>query len=170
MSYNLDLKPATCWQAFDSTTGNFYSFERLLDLQIWNPGTKQRFSSALDSTSHPVFKEWNKIKVAGYDKMMIDSKRRIWFISYNQHVYRYDLNKEEMKYFSLKVLADKLGKDTLNDIGGIINFMMEDRQHNIWLATSGLGLLLLDQQNDDFLSISSSEKNHSWTALQLSHR
>jgi len=90
--------------------------------------------------------------------LFLDHQRNLWVSTWSKYFYKYNLDNHSLKKYSLEEIKIKAKLQTEKDQVYLINAFMEDRQHQLWMATDNAGLLRYDHDHDDFDVMTSDDR------------
>ena len=90
---------------------------------------------------------------------MTDSRQNIWVTTWRDIFYKYDNETKRVSRYSLSAIKTKEEGRKASDAGLLINCIMEDDNHTIWIGTENAGLLRYDREKDNFDYCIVQEKN-----------
>jgi signal transduction histidine kinase/DNA-binding response OmpR family regulator/ligand-binding sensor domain-containing protein len=94
-------------------------------------------------TSSPVFSQITD-RLSSPSDMMIDSKGNLWMLFLGPEVVHYDFKKKKIKIHR-ELIANKPLEQSIRT-----NSIFEDKNHRIWIATSGKGLCKYNEKTAKF--------------------
>jgi ligand-binding sensor domain-containing protein/anti-sigma regulatory factor (Ser/Thr protein kinase) len=142
------------------STGNYTWATAGTRLFLFNKKSKIVYSDAFNPEQHPLLQPSIFIK-DGYDLrfLMIDSKQDIWVTTWGNLFYRYDSKTKKVSRYSLSAIKIKEQGSKGTAANLLINFILEDDHHTIWIATENAGLLRYNPEKNNFDYCISQEKN-----------
>jgi ligand-binding sensor domain-containing protein/putative methionine-R-sulfoxide reductase with GAF domain len=90
--------------------------------------------------------------------ILIDSRRNIWITTWGDMLYKYDAATNKISSYSLSAIKAKEEGRKIS-AGPLINCMLEDDNHTIWIGTENAGLLRYNDGKDNFDYCITQEKN-----------
>jgi len=145
--------------ATDSTSNTTWALTSGSQLYMFDKKSKTAYSNSFNPLRHPLLQP----ALYGTRKhlfrfVMIDSKRDIWITTWNDMLYRYNDATKKVSAYSLASINKPEGKKESSAIP-LINCMLEDDNHTLWLGTENAGLLRYNREQDNFDYCISREKN-----------
>jgi ligand-binding sensor domain-containing protein len=117
----------------------------------FNKKNKTLFSSTANPAAHPLLQSlFYGARKASVKYVMMDSRQNVWVTTWGDAFYKYDNAAKKVSTFSLSVIKKKEGQYKTTIAGLIINCIMEDDNHTIWIGTEGAGLLRYNTAKDNF--------------------
>ena len=152
--FNLSNGPAYANQSSfisSENNGNYTWVMRGSQLNLFDRKNKAVYSNNFNPGHHPLL-AW---KILGTGKQfaryfMVDSKQNIWVTTWGNFFYRYDRVTQKISTYSLSSVKSKQEGRKSSDVGLLINSMIEDHNHKIWIGTENAGLLCYNEQRDNF--------------------
>jgi ligand-binding sensor domain-containing protein len=151
---NLSVLPASAHQATymatDSTNNNTWMATGT-QLFLFDKKRKTVWSDDSNPGLHPLLKVSsydNKIKLLRF--VMIDSRKNIWVTTWADSLYRYDDETKKISRYSLSAIKVKEGGRKENTARPLVNCILEDDHHVIWIGTEQAGLLRYNREKDNF--------------------
>ena len=114
--------------------------------------TKRAYTASDNPLHHSLLTEAAGITAKA---IAIDSRHNIWFSTWTQQFFCFDDKTKKLKRYSL--LSIKPGHN--EDVQLLVNYILEDDHHTVWLATANAGLLKYDPQKDNFSVINADPDN-----------
>ncbi len=152
--YNLSNDPANANQSSfisSENNGNYTWVMRGSHLNLFDRRNKVVYSNKFNPEHHPLLAF--KMAEAGKSSarfVMIDSKQNIWITTWGDFFYKYDKATQKISTYSLSSIKSKEEGRKTSDVGLLINSMIEDHNHKIWVGTENTGLLRYNEQRDNF--------------------
>ena len=151
---NLNVMPAnghhTVYKVTDSTTRNTWVVAGR-QLYLFDSKNKTVRSEGLNPGQHPL------LQSASYGSegkllrfIMIDSRKNIWVTTWDEMFYKYDDSTKKISRYSLSEIQKKEKGGEPPAAIPLINCMLEDDNHTIWVGTEHAGLLRYNREKDDF--------------------
>ena len=91
--------------------------------------------------------------------MKIKKKKNIWVATWGDMLYKYDDVSKKVSSYSLTAIKIKEQGNKITDANLLVNCMMEDDNHMIWVGTENAGLLRYNSEKDNFDYCIAQEKN-----------
>jgi ligand-binding sensor domain-containing protein len=123
-----------------------------LGLVLLDTKTKKVYTPAYNPLHIPLLTQTAGITVKA---LTLDSRHNIWINTWVHEFYRYEQTTQKLVRYSLNSLTSRHGED----VPLLVNQVMEDDHHVIWLTTSNAGLLQYDVQDDSFTAITAEPNN-----------
>ncbi|MGG9962860.1 two-component regulator propeller domain-containing protein [Ferruginibacter sp. SUN106] len=160
----LDTHAANPYQssyiALDSRNNNLW-IANYRDLYLFNRKDRTVWSSTFDPAYHPLLQAlFYGTRNTSVRYLMIDSRHNIWVTTWSDKLYKYDDSTKKVSTYSLSVIKKREEGDKTAVAGLLIDCMLEDDAHNIWIGTEGAGLLRYNPGKDNFDYCISSKKNN----------
>ncbi len=93
----------------------------------------------------------------GFRFIMIDSRQNIWLSTWGDDLYRYDALLNKVFTYSLRALSPTVRPQGIDILIPLVNTMLEDDHHHVWIGTENRGLLSYDLESDEFTRLLSTE-------------
>jgi ligand-binding sensor domain-containing protein len=161
----LNIHPANTYQSAYMTTDNNDNtwFENYPVLYLINKKNKTIYSSKNNPGSHPLLQavadgmpEKNSERF-----VFTDSRQNVWATTWWDKFYRYDNSTGKVTTYSLAAIKGKQGNGKITSEDFLINYILEDDHHTIWIATENTGLLRYNNEKDNFDYCTAQENNRS---------
>ena len=108
------------------------------------------YSHEYNPIHHPLLNVlYNKSRAGGLRYVMKDSRKNIWVTTWGDTVYKYNNDLNKVSIYLLSTL-NKTIVNTTSSPPILINCMIEDNHHTIWVATENAGLLRYNYEKDKF--------------------
>jgi ligand-binding sensor domain-containing protein/putative methionine-R-sulfoxide reductase with GAF domain/anti-sigma regulatory factor (Ser/Thr protein kinase) len=82
--------------------------------------------------------------------VMLDSKKNIWVTTWGDVLIKINDETKKINTYSLSALKSKQEGKKVSAAGLLINCIMEDNNHTIWIGTENAGLLKYNNEKDNF--------------------
>jgi ligand-binding sensor domain-containing protein len=138
-------------------------------LFVFDKKTKRAYSDDFNPIQHPLLQPSSY----GPDEkflrfVMIDSKRNIWVTGWGDAFYKYDDKTKKVTKYLLSVIRPNTNGLKQPAATPLINCMLEDDNHSIWVGTENAGLLRYNPLKDNFDYIIAQGKNSE--SIQYRHK
>jgi ligand-binding sensor domain-containing protein/anti-sigma regulatory factor (Ser/Thr protein kinase) len=160
---HLNILPANARQgsymATDSSGNNTWVVTGS-QLLLFDKRTRKVYSDNFNPGHHPLLQQLLYSTRRGDIRfIMIDSRQNIWFTTWSDILYKYDEGTKKISAFSLLALKTKQDGGKISAATPLINCILEDDNHTIWVGTEHAGLLRYNRENDNFDYCIAREKN-----------
>ncbi|MEO5890421.1 MAG: two-component regulator propeller domain-containing protein [Ferruginibacter sp.] len=91
--------------------------------------------------------------------VMIDSRRNIWLTTWGNELYRFDQETKKISTYFLTAIKEKEQASGAPAVTPLVNCILEDDHHTIWVGTEHTGLLRYNPVKDNFDYCIAQEKN-----------
>jgi ligand-binding sensor domain-containing protein/putative methionine-R-sulfoxide reductase with GAF domain len=148
--WNLNCKNSNqlCNIANDSNNTWLVSEPQLLFL---NEKNKRVYSGSFNPEHHPLLQRSSyKPGKLVFRFIMTDSRQNIWVTTWGDFLYRYDAKTKKVSTYSLAALKKPQAGHATPNAPPIVNCMLEDDNHTIWIGTDNAGLLRFNKEKDNF--------------------
>jgi ligand-binding sensor domain-containing protein/putative methionine-R-sulfoxide reductase with GAF domain len=149
----------TSLTATDSSNNNTW-IAKYTQLYLFDKKNNKIWTSLKNPEHHPLLKAVHKEKSKTSIRfVMIDHRQNIWVTTWYDKLYRYDNNTKKIRTYSLAAIKAQEADNKMATGGLLINSMLEDENHTIWIATENAGLLRYNNEKDNFDYCIAQEKN-----------
>lgn len=160
---NLNILPAnahkTSYIATDSVSNTTWVASSS-ELLLFDKKTRKVYSDNFNPIDHPLLKRTSYGKKEALLRfIMIDSRQNIWVTSWKDILYKYDPVTKQISTYSLSAIKPKTEGRNEPVASPLINCMLEDDHHNIWIGTENAGLLRYNKEKENFDYIIARDKN-----------
>ena len=160
--YTFNILPPNAHQSSPLATdftGNNTWVANLSHLLLFDKKNKKVFSQYFNPDHHPLLQPlFDGTPEKSPRFIMIDSRQNIWVTTWGDLLHKYDNKTKKVTLYSLSDVKKKQdGK--LSGATPLINCMLEDDNHSIWVGTENAGLLRYNPENDNFDYCIAREKN-----------
>ncbi|HET9825128.1 MAG TPA: two-component regulator propeller domain-containing protein, partial [Chitinophagaceae bacterium] len=114
--------------------------------------TKRAYTAADNPLHHSLLTQAGGISAKA---IMVDSRHNIWFSTWTHQFFCFDAQTKRLRSYSLLSIKPEHNED----VQLLVNYILEDDHHSIWLATANAGLLKYDPQKDNFTVINANPDN-----------
>src|SRR5258708_3830480 len=151
---NTNVFPAnthrTSFVAADSISGRTWLASES-GLFLLDKTTKRVYSDKFNPEHHPLLAP----AFCGAGKkllrfIMTDSRQNTWVTTWGDLFYKYDAVTKKISTYSLSAIKAREECRKASSAGLLINCMLEDNDHTLWIATENAGLLRYNSGNDSF--------------------
>ncbi len=120
-------------------------------LYLFDKKNKRIYSADYNPYHHPLLDiNLPESKKTDTRFIMVDSKQNIWITTWGNFFYKYDAATKKVRSYSLSEIKTKEQNKKSSAAGLLINSMLEDNHHNIWIGTENAGLLKYNNEEDNF--------------------
>jgi ligand-binding sensor domain-containing protein len=131
-------------------------------LLLFDGKTKKVYSDNFNPAHHPLLQPSSFAAGRFIRFVMMDSRQNIWVTGWGDILYKYDNKTKEVRMYSISVINPMAGGQGKPATAPIINCMMEDDNHTVWIGTENAGLLRYNPAKDNFdYIIAQDESNES---------
>jgi ligand-binding sensor domain-containing protein/anti-sigma regulatory factor (Ser/Thr protein kinase) len=112
---------------------------------------KSLYSKNANPQRHPLLDSSCYQKAGDYFRFILqDSRQNIWVSTWGNALLKYDPVTRKISYYSLASIQAREKAGRPSDAIPLINCMLEDDNHTIWIGTENAGLLRYDSAKDQF--------------------
>jgi ligand-binding sensor domain-containing protein/putative methionine-R-sulfoxide reductase with GAF domain len=154
LPYNVSILPAEAHQTSGIATdiaGNSTWVGGNSQLFLFDKKTRKVYSENFNPDNHPLLQPLlygTRGKLIRF--IMIDSRQNIWITTWSDIFYKYNEATKKVSSYSLTAIKTNEDGSTASADGLLINCMLEDDNHTIWVGTEGAGLLRYNPEKDKF--------------------
>jgi sensor histidine kinase YesM/streptogramin lyase len=125
---------------------------------LFDKSTKRVYSNVFNPSNHPLLQLSDKNKTKHLRFLMMDSRQNIWITTWTDLLYKFDPATKKISSYSLGSIKEKQGGHE-TAAPPLINCLLEDDNHVIWVGTENAGLLRYNPVTDNFDYCVAEEKN-----------
>ena len=161
--YSLNILPENTHQtsfiATDSTHSNSWTVAGQ-QLILFDKKSQQAFSDKFNPGKHPLLQSSFYGSGGQFPRfVMIDSRQNIWVTTWGDMLYKYNSETNKISRYSLAAIKIKEDGRKASTAGLLINCMLEDDNHVLWVGTENAGLLRYNNAKDNFDYCIAQKKN-----------
>lgn len=161
--YYLNILPQNTHQSSfiaDDSSGNNRWMVSGSQLILFNKKSKQAWSANFNAGDHPLLQP----SFHGQEErllrfVMIDSRQNIWITTWGDMLYKYNDDTKTISKYSLSTIKTKEDGGKASAAGLLVNCILEDDNHVVWIGTENAGLLRYSAAKDNFDYCIAQEKN-----------
>ena len=150
----LNILPANAHQAsFIATdsSGNNTWVATQQQLYLFDKKSKRVYSENFNPGHHPLLDStWYEPGRITFRFVMIDSRQNIWVTTWNDMLYKYDVETKKISRYSLTLVKKIQDGSKASSASLLITCILEDDNHTLWVGTENAGLLRYDREKDNF--------------------
>ena len=139
--------PHSAYYSTDSASGMTW-FGNSTGIKILDHHNGQVYSTTYNPLSIPLLQP---PEIAGKNWLrflMLDNNQNLWLSSWDDQLCRYNIPTGKLSAYSLRKIVEL--QQSKPSGKPLVNCMMEDDHHQVWIGTEGAGLLRYDATNDNF--------------------
>jgi LytS/YehU family sensor histidine kinase/ligand-binding sensor domain-containing protein len=133
------------------STGNNTWVSNGSSLLLFDKRANSVYSNNFNADHHPLLKHLSEVRGGNlFRYSMIDSRQNIWVTAFGDRFYKYDSKTKKISTYSLSAIKMKESGSRIVAAIPVINCILEDNNHIIWIGTENAGLLRYNQEKDNF--------------------
>ncbi|MGZ8559349.1 MAG: two-component regulator propeller domain-containing protein, partial [Chitinophagaceae bacterium] len=119
-------------------------------LFLFDKKNKTVYSESFNPHHHPLLQAFFQLKMEKSLRLiMTDSRKNVWVTTWGDILYKYNHETKKVNRYSLAAIHKKEGLNNALVTDLLINCMMEDDNHTIWVGTENAGLLRYNTEKDN---------------------
>lgn len=123
----------------------------LSELYLFDKKNKTVYSQNYNPSNHPLLQlSFYGTTERSSRLVMIDSRQNIWITTWGDKLYKYNEATKKIKVYSLSAIKTKQEGRKVSAASPLINCILEDDNHTIWIGTENAGLLRYNNEKDNF--------------------
>ncbi len=152
--YQLNVFPGNTHEAsffMTDSTGNNTWVSTGVQLYLFDKKANKVWSDNFNPAGHPLLQPaLHGTRENLFRFIMRDSRQNIWVTTWGNLLYKYDAATKKLNTYSLTTIKKNEDSNAVAAGVPLINSMLEDDHHTIWIGTEYAGLLRYNAAKDDF--------------------
>jgi ligand-binding sensor domain-containing protein/putative methionine-R-sulfoxide reductase with GAF domain/anti-sigma regulatory factor (Ser/Thr protein kinase) len=128
-------------------------------LLFFDKKNKRVYEDSFDVAKIPLVQSALKQNKSFLRYVMLDSRKNIWITTWDDILIKINYETKKIKTYYLSDIKSIEVEKKTSSAGLLVNCMMEDNHHTIWVGTENVGLLKFNSEKDNFDYCIAQEKN-----------
>jgi ligand-binding sensor domain-containing protein/putative methionine-R-sulfoxide reductase with GAF domain/anti-sigma regulatory factor (Ser/Thr protein kinase) len=160
--FQLNIIPTNSHQASFIVTDSIEMYSVVCTgstLFLFDKKNKRVYADSFNIANIPLVQLSLKKQKSVLRYVMLDSKKNIWITTWGDVLIKINDETKKINTYSLSAIKSIQEGKKVSAAGLLINCMMEDNNHTIWIGTENAGLLKYNNEKDNFAYCIAQEKN-----------